>query len=48
MKLDKTVQDQLAAIDADFLLHGGDLTRDGDTHEFEFRQALLIDSFGAR
>ena len=33
------IKNQIAAIDADFLLHGGDLTRDGDTHEFEYRQA---------
>ena len=33
------IKDQMAAIDANFLLHGGDLTRDGDTHEFEYRQA---------
>ena len=30
---------QMAAIDADLLLHGGDLTRDGDSHEFEYQQA---------
>ena len=30
---------QIAAIDAEFLLHGGDLTRDGETHEFEYQQA---------
>src|SRR5262249_39086422 len=30
---------QMAAIDADLLLHGGDLTRDGETHEFEYQQA---------
>jgi predicted MPP superfamily phosphohydrolase len=33
------IKKQIAATDADFLLHGGDLTRDGDTHEFELRQA---------
>ena len=30
---------QMAQIDAEFLLHGGDLTRDGETHEFEYVQA---------
>ena len=29
----------MSAIDADLLLHGGDLTRDGETHEFEYVQA---------
>lgn len=33
------IKAQMSAMDADLLLHGGDLTRDGDTHEFEFRQA---------
>ena len=33
------IKRQMAAIDAQFLLHGGDLTRDGDKHEFEYRQA---------
>ena len=33
------IKRQMAAIDADFLLHGGDLTRDGETHEFELLQA---------
>ena len=33
------IKAQLAAIDADFLLHGGDLTRDGEIHEFELQQA---------
>ncbi len=33
------IKQQMAAIDADLLLHGGDLTRDGETHEFEIRQA---------
>ena len=33
------IKEQLAAIDADLLLHGGDLTRDGDSHEFEYQQA---------
>lgn len=30
---------QMAGEGAEFLLHGGDLTRDGDTHEYEYRQA---------
>ena len=34
-----SIKQQIAAIDADLLLHGGDLTRDGDTHEFEYQQA---------
>jgi len=29
----------MEAVDAQFLLHGGDLTRDGDIHEFEYQQA---------
>ena len=33
------IKKQMAETDADFLLHGGDLTRDGETHEFEYRQA---------
>ena len=33
------IKRQMAAIDAEFLLHGGDLTRDGETHEFEYLQA---------
>jgi len=33
------IKQQMASIDADLLLHGGDLTRDGDTHEFEYQQA---------
>ncbi|MCA9141307.1 MAG: metallophosphoesterase [Planctomycetaceae bacterium] len=33
------IKRQMAAIDADLLLHGGDLTRDGETHEFEYLQA---------
>jgi 3',5'-cyclic AMP phosphodiesterase CpdA len=33
------IKQQMAASNADLLLHGGDLTRDGDTHEFEYRQA---------
>ena len=33
------IKSQMSEIDADLLLHGGDLTRDGQTHEFEFQQA---------
>ena len=33
------IKRQMAGIDAAFLLHGGDLTRDGDLHEFEYQQA---------
>ena len=33
------IKQQMESIDADLLLHGGDLTRDGDTHEFEYLQA---------
>ena len=33
------IKHQMAATKADLLLHGGDLTRDGDTHEFEYQQA---------
>ncbi len=33
------IKQQMATIDAEFLLHGGDLTRDGEIHEFEYRQA---------
>lgn len=33
------IKRQMSAIDADLLLHGGDLTRDGETHEFEYLQA---------
>ena len=33
------IKQQMAQTDADLLLHGGDLTRDGDTHEAEYRQA---------
>lgn len=33
------IKQQMSEIDADLLLHGGDLTRDGDTHEFEYQQA---------
>ena len=30
------IRQQMLAVDAELLLHGGDLTRDGDTHEFEY------------
>ena len=33
------IKAQIAATPADLLLHGGDLTRDGQTHEFEIAQA---------
>ncbi|HAY79576.1 MAG TPA: hypothetical protein DCY79_07205 [Planctomycetaceae bacterium] len=33
------IKQQMAETRADLLLHGGDLTRDGDTHEFEYQQA---------
>ena len=33
------IRKQLATTGADLLLVGGDLTRDGDTHEFEYLQA---------
>ncbi len=33
------IKRQMAEIDAEFLLHGGDLTRDGETHEYEYLQA---------
>ena len=33
------IKQQIAAEPAELLLHGGDLTRDGDTHEFEYQQA---------
>ena len=33
------IKAQLAGVDADLLLVGGDLTRDGDTHEYEYRLA---------
>ena len=33
------IKAQLEREPADFLLHGGDLTRDGQTHSFELRQA---------
>lgn len=33
------IRQQMSQIDAAFLLHGGDLTRDGELHEFEYQQA---------
>ena len=33
------IKRQMAQIPAQFLLHGGDLTRDGEIHEFEYLQA---------
>ena len=33
------IKQQMSQIDADLLLHGGDLTRDGDIHEFEYQLA---------
>lgn len=33
------IKRQMSEIDADLLLVGGDLTRDGDTHEFEYKLA---------
>ena len=33
------IREQMSQIDAEFALHGGDLTRDGDIHEFEYEQA---------
>lgn len=33
------IKQQMASIDAEFLLHGGDLTRDGETHEIEYQLA---------
>ena len=33
------IKQQMAEINADLLLHGGDLTRDGESHEFEYEQA---------
>jgi len=33
------IKRQIAETDAEFLLHGGDLTRDGESHEFEYQQA---------
>lgn len=35
------IREQLSAIDADLLLVGGDLTRDGDTHEYEYLMARV-------
>ena len=35
----QAIKQQMSAIDAEFLLHGGDLTRDGDTHEYEYELA---------
>lgn len=34
------IKEQMAAINADCLLVGGDVSRDGNTHEFECQQAL--------
>ena len=33
------IHEQMSASGADLLLHGGDLTRDGELHEFEYEQA---------
>lgn len=33
------IKQQIADSGADLLIHGGDLTRDGDIHEFEYQQA---------
>lgn len=33
------IKQQMAALPAEFLIHGGDLTRDGEIHEFEYLQA---------
>ncbi len=33
------IKRQMSEIPADFLLHGGDFTRDGESHEFELQQA---------
>ena len=33
------IHTQMASSGADLLLHGGDLTRDGELHEFEYQQA---------
>ena len=33
------IKNQMAALNPEFLLHGDDLTRDGDTHEFEYELA---------
>jgi 3',5'-cyclic AMP phosphodiesterase CpdA len=35
----EAIRRQMTTINAEFLLHGGDLTRDGESHEFEYRQA---------
>jgi DNA repair exonuclease SbcCD nuclease subunit len=32
------IKEQISNIDADFLLHGGDSTRDGEAHEYEYLQ----------
>ena len=33
------IKEQMASLNPEFLLHGGDLTRDGDTHEIEYQLA---------
>jgi 3',5'-cyclic AMP phosphodiesterase CpdA len=33
------IKRQMSLVQADLLLHGGDLTRDGETHDFELQQA---------
>lgn len=33
------IKRQMSEIEGEFLLHGGDLTRDGESHEFEYLQA---------
>ena len=33
------IKQQMAGSGADLMLHGGDLTRDGESHAFELRQA---------
>jgi predicted phosphodiesterase len=33
------IKQQMSELRPEFLLHGGDLTRDGDTHEYEYQQA---------
>lgn len=33
------IKQQMSETNAELLLHGGDLTRDGDTHEYEYAQA---------
>ena len=35
----QAVKRQMSELDAEFLLHGGDLTRDGEFHEYEYLQA---------